>query len=210
MTTSALDLKQQYKDLLKSPTDRVIIVNVPEMRFLAIDGIGDPNSAPAYKEAIEALYGVAYTLKFTITKEQGLDYSVLPLEGLWWRPDMEAFSVEHKEAWWWTMLMGQPEEVTPEQLERARDQVRLKRPSASLEKLRLEAFHEGLAAQIMHIGPYAAEGPTIARLHAFIHEQGYTFDGTRQKHHEIYLSDPRRTAPERMKTLLRQPFTTPA
>lgn len=207
MTASTLDLKREQKDLYQSPTGRVSIVDVPEMRFLAIDGTGDPNTAPAYMQAMEALYAVAYAVKFLLKKEQGLNYTVLPLEGLWWTPDMREFSVEHKENWQWTMMIRQPEEVTAALVEQAREQVRHKKPSPALEKLRLEPFHEGMAAQIMHIGPYATEGPTLAQLHAFIREQGNTFDGNRQKHHEIYLSDPHRTAPEKMKTILRQPFT---
>jgi hypothetical protein len=120
---------------------------------------------------------------------------------------MREFSVEHKETWLWTMMIAQPQEVTAALFERAREQVQRKKPSPALAKVRLEPFHEGLAAQIMHLGPFAAEGPTIARLHAFIREQGYAFDGTQQKRHEIYLSDPRRAAPENMRTVIRQSMT---
>ena len=177
------------------------------MHFLMIDGTGNPNTSQDYQQAVETLYGVAYALKFLLKKEQGMDYEVMPLEGLWWTPDMQGFSIEHKETWLWTMMIAQPEQVTAAQFERAREQVRRKKDSPALAKLRLETFHEGLAAQIMHRGPYAAEGPTINRLHAFMREQGYTFDGSRQKHHEIYLSDPRRTAPDKMWTVIRQPVT---
>jgi hypothetical protein len=201
-----VDLKKRLSHLYNPSATEVAVVEVPALQFLMIDGAGDPNTAQEYKEAIEALYGVAYTLKFLLKKEQGLDYPVMPLEGLWWTPDMREFSAEHKEHWLWTMMIMQPEEVTAAHFEQARAQVQRKKDSPALAKLRLEQFHEGLAAQIMHIGPYAAEAPTIARLHAFIREQGYAFDGTRQKHHEIYLSDPRRAAPEKMKTVLRQPI----
>ena len=177
------------------------------MPFLMIDGAGNPNTSQEYQQAVEALYAVAYALKFLLKKEQGIDYAVMPLEGLWWAPDMREFSVEHKETWLWTMLIAQPQEVTAALFERAREQVQRKKSSPALAKLRLEPFQEGLAAQIMHLGPYAAEAPTIARLHAFIREQGYAFDGSRQKHHEIYLSDPRRSAPEKMRTVIRQPMT---
>ncbi len=207
MTASTLDLKRERKDLYQPPTGSATVVETPDMRFLAIDGAGDPNTAPAYAQAVEALYAVAYTIKFLLKNEQGINYTVLPLEGLWWTPDMREFSMEHKENWLWTMMIRQPEEVTTTLMERAREQVQRKKPSPALEKLRLESFHEGRAAQIMHMGPYAAEGPAIAKLHAFIREHGYAFDGSQQKHHEIYLSDPRRTAPEKLKTIVRQPFT---
>jgi hypothetical protein len=202
-----VDLKKQLKHLYTPSTKEVVVVDVPDMQFLMVDGAGDPNSSQDYQEAITALYGVAYALKFLLKKERGVDYPVMPLEGVWWTPEMRAFSVDHKEKWQWTMMLMQPEEVTAELFERARAQVQRKKNSAALEKMRLEWFHEGLTAQIMHLGPFATEGPTIARLHAFIREQGYAFDGTRHKHHEIYLSDPRRAAPEKMRTVIRQPVT---
>lgn len=132
---------------------------------------------------------------------------VMPLEGLWWVPDMREFSIEHKEAWLWTMMIAQPEEVTMDLFEEAYAQVQRKKPSPALAKLRLQWLCEGRAAQIMHVGPFAAEGPTVARLHAFIREQGYAFDGIEQKYHEIYLSDPRRAAPENMRTVIQQSMT---
>lgn len=197
-----VDLKSQLKDLYHPPTDHPVLVQVPEMRLLMIDGAGDPNTSPAYEEAIGAIYGLAYTLKFSIKKQQGIDYPVMALEGLWWTPDMRDFSQDNKTNWLWTMMLMQPEVVTDALLVEARTQVEKKRPSAALARVRLEAFEEGLAAQIMHIGPYAAEAPTIAKLHAFIQAQGYQRRG---KHHEIYLGDPRRAAPEKLKTIVRQP-----
>jgi hypothetical protein len=202
-----VDQKKQFANLYSPSAKEVVVVMVPAMHFLMIDGAGNPNTSQDYQQAVEALYGVAYALKFLLKKEQEIDYAVMPLEGLWWASDMREFSVEHKEGWLWTMMIAQPEEVNAALFERAREQVQRKKPSPALAKLRLEEFHEGLAAQIMHLGPYAAEGPTIARLHAFIREQGCTFDGIRQKHHEIYLSDPRRAAPEKMRTVIRQPMT---
>jgi hypothetical protein len=177
-----------------------------------IDGEGNPNTSRDYQQAIEALYGVAYTLKVRLKKEQGLDYAVRPLEGQWWAPDMRVFSVEQKEAYRWTMMIAQPEEVTADLFERARAEVQRKKISLSstLAKMRLEAFHEGPAAQILYVGPYAAEAPTIARLHTCIQEWGCTFDGMRQKHHELYLGNPHRTAPEKLQTVIRQPITCPA
>lgn len=201
-----IDLRRQLGHLYNPSAKDIAVVDVPAMRCLMIDGMGNPNTSQEYQQAVEALYGVAYALKFLLKKDQGADYTVMPLEGLWWAPDMAEFSAERKEAWQWTMLIAQPEAVTEALFERAREQVRRKKDSPALAKMRLETFHEGLAAQVMYIGPYAAEGPTIARLHAFIHGQGCTFDGRRQKHHEIYLSDPRRAAPDKLKTVIRQPM----
>ena len=183
------------------------MVDVPDMQFLMVDGTGNPNTSQAYREAIEALYGVAYTLKFQIKKEQAIDYPIMPLEGLWWTEDMQTFSTDNKENWQWTMMIMQPDQVNAKLFEQAREQVKRKKDSSALANTRLQRFHEGAAAQIMHVGPFSAEGPTIARLHAFIREQGYGFDGIEQKHHEIYLSDPRRAAPDKMKTVIRQPVT---
>lgn len=202
-----VDFRKQLRHLYHPSAKEVVVVNVPAMPFLMVDGTGNPNISQEYQEAVEALYAVAYALKFLLKKEQGVDYAVMPLEGLWWAPDMREFSVEHKETWLWTMMIAQPQEVNAALFEQARAQVQRKKPSPALAKMRLEPFHEGLAAQIMHLGPFAAEGPTIARLHAFIREQGYAFDGTRQKHHEIYLSDPRRAALENMRTVIRQSLT---
>ena len=197
------DLKSRFKALYQPPPNQVVLVDVPVMNFLMIDGSGDPNTSEDYQEAITVLYGLAYTLKFAIKKQRGIDYPVMPLEGLWWADDMALFSAERKEDWKWTMLLMQPEYVTSEQFERAREQVAKKKPSPALAKVRLESFHEGWSAQILYLGPYSAEGPTIAGLHAFIKEQGYTLRG---KHHEIYLGDPRRSAPEKLRTIIRQPI----
>lgn len=199
-----VDFKKQLKHLYRPPAKNAVAVEVPVMNFLMLDGAGDPNSAPAYGEAVEALYAVAYALKFMIKKgPQAVDYGVLPLEGLWWVEDMRQFSVENKSAWQWTMMIMQPEYVTRELYEAALVQVEAKKKPPALGKMRLESYHEGLSAQIMHSGPYAAEAPTIEKLHQFIADQGYQRRG---KHHEIYLGDPRRTAPERLKTVIRQPM----
>jgi hypothetical protein len=145
---------------------------------------------------------VAYGLKFALKKRGAEDYAVMPLEGLWWSDDMATFSVGRKDDWRWTMMIAQPVDAPPDLLAAVvADVARKKTPAA--QQVRLETYHEGLAAQIMHLGPYAAEGPTIARLHAFIAGQGYQRAG---KHHEIYLGDPNRTAPERLRTVLRQPI----
>jgi hypothetical protein len=170
-----------------------------------VDGAGDPNTAVAYREAVEALYSVAYTLKFAIKREMGRDFRVMPLEGLWWADDLSDFMSGRKDAWRWTALIAQPDVVTAGHVDEAVRQLARKKELPALSRLRLEPFTEGLAAQLLYLGPYADEAPAIARLHAFIREQGYEFDGHTQKHHEIYLSDPRRTAPEKLKTIIRQP-----
>jgi hypothetical protein len=156
---------------------------------------------------VEALYSVSYALKFALKRgPRQLDYRVMPLEGLWWVEDMTQFSIERKSDWEWTMMIRQPDEVDEDLLEQAVHKASAKKDLPALPLLRLERFTEGLAAQIMHIGPYAAEGPTIQRLHAFIAEQGYERAG---KHHEIYLGDPRRSAPEKLKTISASPSRSP-
>lgn len=199
-----IDFKKQLKHLLNPSPKQPEIVDVPVMNFLMIDGVGDPNSASTFQQAVEALYAVAYHLKFTVKKSTAaIDYSVAPLEGLWWAEDMRAFSLDRKDLWQWTMMIMQPVYVSKDLYQQALSEVQKKKTPPALGKMRFQAFHEGLAAQIMHLGPYAQEGPTIARLHEFIETNGYQLAG---KHHEIYLSDPRKSAPEKMKTIIRQPI----
>ena len=199
-----IDYKKELKHLYRPSAKNVVVVDVPAMNFLMIDGAGDPNTTPFFQEATEALFAVSYGLKFIIKKgEQQVDYGVMPLEGLWWADDMTQFSVEKKGDWQWTLLMMQPEFVTPELFAEAVEQVKKKKNPAALPLMRFEAFAEGKAAQIMHIGPFSEEGPTIEKVHAFIDENGGQLSG---KHHEIYLSDIRRAAPEKWKTVIRQPF----
>jgi hypothetical protein len=170
-----------------------------------IDGHGDPNRAPEYAQAVEAIYAVAYTAKFIVKRApDGIDFAVMPLEGLWWTPDYSAFTTDDKSAWDWTMMIAQPEQVTAEVVEQARAKAARKKSLGAIGRVRLEHFREGRAAQVVHIGPYATEAPTIQSLHAFIAEKGFERAG---KHHEIYLSNPRRSAPEKMKTIVRQPVT---
>jgi hypothetical protein len=154
---------------------------------------------------VQALYALSYALRFSIKRSSGFAYKVAPLEGMWWAPDLSAFTTGDKAAWDWTMIIRQPDEVTEGLLAETINQVEQKKHLPAVAKVRLEKFTEGRAAQILHVGPYSTEGPTIAALHAFIKEQGFTFDGQLQKHHEIYLGDPRRTAPERLPTIIRQP-----
>jgi hypothetical protein len=192
------------EQLYKAGTDPRF-VEMPAMTFLMIDGAGDPNTTAAYPDAVAAPYALAYALKFALKKSAGLDYRVAPLEGLWWADDMAAFSMERKGDWWWTLMITQPPAVTRALVDAVREEVRRKKVLPALGRVRLASFAEGRAAQVLHRGPYAAEGPAIERLHRFIRERGETFDGRRQKHHEIYLSDPTRAAPERLRTILRQP-----
>ena len=196
------DFKKEWKHLYRPSAKEFVVVDVPPMNFLMIDGHGDPNTAQEYQDAVEALYGVAYKLKFMSKKEKGMDYIVPPMEGLWWVENVEEFTTENKSTWDWTMMIMQPEWITQEMFEEALKQVEKKKNPPALSRLRLEVYHEGLAVQIMHIGPYDAEAPTIARMHTFIDENGYEPTG---KHHEIYLGDPRKVAPEKLKTVLRQP-----
>lgn len=196
-------VKVDRKSLYKAAAEPEL-VQVPDMSFVMIDGHGDPNTAQEYKDAIPALYGVSYALKFALKKEAALDYRVGPLEGLFWAQDMTEFG-ERKADWSWTMMIAQPDEVTPERFAKMLEEVKRKKGLVALDRIRLERFAEGLCAQILHIGPFSAEGPNIEKLHAFVGAQGYTFDGRKQKHHEIYMSDPRRVVPARWKTIIRQP-----
>lgn len=199
-----VDLKKELKHLYRPSAKEPSVVDVSPMSFLMVDGAGDPNSSQEYQEAVSALYSVAYSLKFMVKKgEAAADYGVMPLEGVWWADDAR-FDLEDKDTWLWTAMIMQPEYVTQALFEEALVQVEKKKDPAALSRVRFESFHEGLSAQIMHIGPYADEEPTVERLHSFIGENGYQLRG---RHHEIYLSDPNRTAPDRLKTVIRQPIT---
>jgi hypothetical protein len=198
-----LDLKKDLKHLYNPSAKAFSTVDVPSMNFLMIDGIGDPNTSTEYKEAVETLYILAYAVKFAARKKQAVDYSVMPLEGLWWADDMTAYTAADRDSWKWTMMIMQPEVVTQEMVAEIREEVQAKKQPPALAKLRFEPLPEGLSVQILYFGPFKNEGPTIARLHTFIHDNGYTEAG---KHHEIYLSDLRRTDPEKLKTVIRQPM----
>jgi hypothetical protein len=198
-----VDLVKELGDLYRAPNDRAVVVEVPTMRYLMIDGEGNPNTSPDYITAVEALYAASYTIKFKVQHgKASVDYKVMPLEGLWWSDDMSEFSVESKEDWSWTAMIAQPQVVTSELVEEAIVEAAKKKGLSGLDLIRFEELTEGLTAQIIHLGPYSEEGLTIQKLHSFIAERGYVWAG---KHHEIYLGDPRRTAPERLKTVIRQP-----
>jgi hypothetical protein len=200
-TMDKLDFKKTMKPFWQPPKGKFEVVEVPQLLFVRVDGKGDPNTAPAYAAAIGWLYAVSYGLKFA-SKAAGRDYGVAPLEGLWWAEDMADFTAGNKENWLWTAMIMQPDWITAEMFEAAAIKAAGKlgeRPPT----LRLEPFAEGLSVQTMHLGPYSDEGPTIARLHReFLPQNGLVENG---HHHEIYLGDPRRTAPEKLKTIIRQP-----
>ncbi|MAT99422.1 MAG: hypothetical protein CL608_19960 [Anaerolineaceae bacterium] len=199
-----VDFKKELKHLYRPSAKKVTFVAVPAMNFLTIQGKGNPNTSQAYKDAVSALYSVAYTVKFMVKRgELAIDYGVMPLEGLWWAEDMTQFSTEDKESWLWQMMIMQPEFVTAEMITEAKAQVKKKKGLAAVDLLKFERFTEGQSAQILYTGPYADEGPIIQNLHEQIWQRGGTLSG---KHHEIYLNDPSRTAPERLKTVIRQPF----
>jgi hypothetical protein len=198
-----IDLKKELKRLYRASAKEPVAVDVPAFCYLMIDGEGPPDSAQ-YSQAVEALFAVSYATKFAIKKgPDPIDYAVMPLEGLWWADDMSAFTTDDKSAWKWTMMIMQPEFVPGDVITAAIDTVRTKNKLAAVDQLRLEKFEEGRCAQLLHVGPFSEEGPSVERLHAFIDAQA-TRTG---KHHEIYLSDIRRAAPSKWKTIIRQPMT---
>lgn len=193
------DPKKALKELYAPRQGDFALVEVPPMQFLAIDGEGDPNTAAAYAEAVQALFSVSYAAKFASKQNLAKDYVVGPLEGLWRADDRTAFRTRDKDAWRWTMLITQPEWITQEIIDTAREK---QRPPAA-DRLRLLTWEEGACVQILHVGSYDDEAPVLARLHdQYMPSHALTFNGD---HHEIYLSDPRRTPPQRWRTILRQP-----
>jgi hypothetical protein len=199
---SKLDLRKELKQYYTAKK-RPEVIDVPPGNFLTIVGRGEPGGE-AYAAAIQALYGMSFTLKFK-SKAEGLDFTVMALEGFWWWDDRRVFDLEGappRDEWNWKSMMRQPDFITKEMVDEVRPEVREKRGPA-VDEVALETFHEGLSAQILHRGPYSEEGPTVLRLHEFIEESGYKMRG---RHHEIYLSDPRRSKPENIKTIIRQPI----
>ncbi len=198
-----IDLKKEYKNLYAAPARQVVEVDVPEFNFLMIDGMGDPNTSHEYSQAVEALFSVSYKAKFMIKKgSNAIDYAVMPLEGLWWADDMSAFTSNDKSNWKWTMMIMQPAFVTQNMIDEAISEVQKKKSNPAISELRFQEFTEGRCAQVLHIGPFSEEGLSIQRVHNFIDEHS-EISG---KHHEIYLSDIRRAAPEKWRTIIRQPM----
>src|SRR5512147_2514316 len=209
-----LDLKKQFKYLYQPPAKKIEAVQVPPLQFTMIDGAiekgSEPGKSPSFAEATQALYGIAYTLKFMLKKRRtnAIDYPVMALEGLWWVQD-GFFDITIKDNWFYTLMILQPTVITKDIFDEGKEQVRKKKgDSESLAKLRLADFEEGLCMQTMHIGPYATEPATIERMRAYALENGYQdcVGPLGGKHHEIYLGDPRKADPAKLKTVLRHPI----
>jgi hypothetical protein len=204
LTMEKLDLKKQWRNLYQPPTGGITFVRVPPLTYLMVDGEGDPNKSKAFEQAVEALYSLSYTLKFSLKKgPRAIDYGVMPLEGLWWADDPRVFFEADKSTWKWTAMIVQPEFISRANVDAAFDQVRKKKNPAALDCVRFEILDEGDSVQTLYLGPFSEEAPTIQRMHDTIHAAGKELYG---KHHEIYLSDPRRTAPAKLRTILRQPM----
>jgi hypothetical protein len=199
------DLNKEMQELYFPPSKEPVAVKVPKMNFLMVDGKGDPNSSKAFQEAIGALYSLSYTMKFMLKfSPKKIDYVVMPLEALWWSDNKDDFLTANRDAWKWTAMIMQPHHGTKNLLVKAKEEiVRKKKEVPGLDRVRFEPFEEGLSAQIMHIGPYSTEKPTIERLHKFVEDSEHKLTG---KHHEIYMSDPRRAKPEKLKTVIRHPM----
>lgn len=203
MTAAKVDLKRTM-DSYQARRGQIRIIDVPVARYLMIDGKGDPNTDASYSDALNALYPLAYAIKMASKKELGQDYVVMPLEGLWWADDMTAFTVERdKSSWYWTMMILTPDWIPDDAVDGAIRKVAAKSAPRCLSEVRLETLHEGQCVQTLHVGPFDAEGEILSHLHEqFIPSNGLIMTG---KHHEIYLSDARRTAPQKLRTILRQP-----
>jgi len=198
-----IDLKKELKHLYQPSAKEVVQIDVPTLRFLMIDGEGDPNTSQQYAQAVEALFTVSYTVKFMVKKgPTAIDYFVMPLEGLWWADDMTTFIANDKSNWKWTMMIMQPSFVELEVLHAGIAELKKKKVLPAINELRIENFTEGLCAQVLHVGPFSEEGPTIQKVHAFIGARS----SLAGKHHEIYLSDIRRANPAKWKTIIRQPM----
>ncbi|MHA1473909.1 MAG: GyrI-like domain-containing protein [Promethearchaeota archaeon] len=200
-----LDYKKEFPDLYKPSLKEPVIIKIPKMMFFMIDGTGDPNTSEDYKEIVQLLYNISYTLKMKVIKKEtpSKDYVVPPLEGLWYMPKMEEWSMDEKDKWEWTMMIRIPDFIKDSQIKKALKILKETKNPKSFSKIRYEQYDEGTCVQIMYLGPYDEEPPTIKEIHQFAEKNGYNLNG---HHHEIYLSDPRRVEPERLKTILRQPI----
>lgn len=196
------DVKRDRRDLYAPRAGRIDVVDVPPLRYLMADGAGDPDTSADYRAVVEALFTCSYAVRKACIAELGRKHTVGPLEGLWSARDMEVFHTRDKAAWEWTLMIVQPEWVTAE-LAATAVETATTRSLAAGERVRFAEYAEGPSVQTLHVGPYDAEGPTIARLHEFAAAEGHALTG---RHHEIYLSDVRRTDPARLRTILRQPI----
>lgn len=201
---STIDYKKELSAFYSQPKGQIGLIRLPSFNYLMIDGVRSPNNNPDYSEAVAALYAVAYKLKFSVKKGiLGINYKVMPLEGLWWADDMSQFTLENRENWLWTMMIMQPEFITEDMFRESVKEVKEKKDPPKLDVVRFTNFNEGLSMQIFHKGPYGeGELDTVDKLHTHIEEEGYRRVG---KHHEIYFNSPLRTAPENLKTIIRQP-----
>ena len=205
LAKTKIDLKKQYPEFYNPPKEPHIL-EIPEMNFFMVDGTGYPGDNPLYQEALQLLYGVSFTLKMKIIKPIGKDYVVPPLEGLWWADDMSVFTEEYmkrKDEWKWTSMIRIPDFVTDDQIQSGLERFNITKKPENFSKLYHEPYKEGMVVQVLHLGPFSEEGPVIARMHDYALEEGYILHN---KHHEIYLSDPRRTKPEKLRTVIRQPI----
>ncbi|MFG1858654.1 GyrI-like domain-containing protein [Actinomadura geliboluensis] len=197
------DIKRELKQCYAPRNRDWALVDVPAQRFIAVDGSGDPNTSADYARAVEALYTVAYTIKFASKRTLDRDFVVGPLEGLWWSDRPEVFTARDKDAWQWRMLISQPDWITEDFIDDAKQTALAKKGLPAIADVRYEPMHEGLCAQVLHIGPYDDEGPILARLHGeYLAANNLRMTG---HHHEVYLGDPRRSAPAKLRTVLRQP-----
>lgn len=201
-----IDYKKEYKSLYSCTTSPTII-SVPKLKYLSIEGYGDPNNSSDYQDAVSTLFAISYKIMFLSKKEFNINYKVMPLEGLWWTEDMSKFSINDKSNWSWNSLIMQPNHISNELFNKALKEVSKKKKLNSISKVKLIYLNENISAQLLHIGPYSDEPANIQILHKFIRNNGGSFDGLIQKHHEIYLSDFRKTDPSKLKTIIRQPFT---
>lgn len=200
-----IDPKNELKHLYAPGPDRIEVIDVPPMNYLMIDGRGDPNQTDTFKDAIEALFAISYTLKYMVKQsEGGVDYLVMPLEGLFSSFGGTTFNRDNQDKWQWTLMIMQPDYIDARMYAAAAEGVLKKKALTALPLMRFDSLFEGLAAQIMHLGLFAQEGPTIKRLHEFITDQDYTLNG---RHHEIYLSDIRKASPDMWRTIIRLPIT---
>lgn len=204
MENKKIDLKKEFKQFY-NPKTNPQIVEIPKFQFLMIDGSGVIES-PEFQSAIETLFAISFKAKFISKETLKFDYTVMPLEGLWWADDMNDFINNKKENWKWTLMIMQPEQITKEIINSAIKETQKKKQIVNPGKIRFESYSEGYVAQIMHIGPFSEEHSNIMKLHKLIEENNGTFNGKIDKHHEIYLSDFRKVEPTKMKTILRQPF----
>lgn len=197
-----VDYRKVHAEVYRASAKAPALLEVPPMQFLMVDGAGDPEGSALFEASVGALFALAYAIKFALKKgPMALDFAVMPLEGLWWADDMAHFMAA-RDRWRWTLMVMQPPVVDAALVEAARRDVARKKGPGRLEAVRLERFDEGRAAQLLHVGPFAEEGPSVQRLHRFIADQGLALRG---RHHEIYLSDIRRSPPHQWRTVLRQP-----